>query len=138
MLDYKFNPNYCTKCGEFKFNSSHKCPPLWYCIYPDEHFDKPDIPDFIYMQENGKRIYASDMIEASKKFAEVYQAESGWYPSEMEVMLMKDSPDRYQFTIYKIIVNQEPVPSYWVDQSPQVVLFGGMDLGVEAEDVTKD
>lgn len=99
----------CSVCGEYDYSLNHKCDPMWYCVTDDEK----DFPPADFMVDEGQKIYASDAKKAAVKFSEKYQARNSWYPSEMTVFVM----DAREDTITKFVVNQEAVPSYWVDHS---------------------
>ena len=108
----------CYRCGEYDFFGQHKCPPMWYCIHA-ENYGNDVFPPIEYMTDDGEEIYANDAEKAAIKFAEKYQASNGWYPSEMIVMVMDGNEEK----IWKYIVNQEAVPSYYVDYSyePEII-----------------
>jgi hypothetical protein len=102
--------NKCSICGEYAWGDRHTCPPKWYCVYADEY---ETIPNADCMIEEGHKIYALDKEHAVIKFAERYQADSAWYPHEMSVLIM-DKDEKY---ICKYVVNQEAMPSYWIEYS---------------------
>lgn len=98
----------CPTCGEMVFGSHHCCQPVWMVEY-EGNIDFDGFPTEEQMWD-GKRVYAHDMDEAACKFAERYQARNAWYPHEMTVFVMNER----NRTINKIVVVQDPVPSYYV------------------------
>ena len=108
----------CSICKETYFWGEHKCKPKWYCIHADDY--GTGFPPIEFMTDEGKQTYARDAEQAAINFAERYQGENSWYPSEMTVMVM----DADQEKIYKFTVDQEAVPSYSVHYSnkPEIAI----------------
>lgn len=102
---------HCPLCGELDIFGNHKCDPQWYCIHADDYGDDEFVPMAETFTDEGREIFARDAEQAAIKFAEYYQASGAWYPSEMTVLVM----DRHEENVWRYIVCQQAVPSYWVE-----------------------
>ena len=100
----------CIICGEYDFLGHHKCLPKWYGLHAED-YGNDVIPPADILFEEGLEVWAGDPERAAVCFAEKYQADSSWYPPDMWVLVMDDKGEK----IYKFVVNQAAVPSYWVD-----------------------
>jgi len=89
----------CTKCGEFGFIDTHRCPPTW--LVSDENSDG----EWNYWT----RIYADDAEKASEKFSARRDASQGEYPSYRTVYVKQDEGDS---PAVAYDVSCEAVPSY--------------------------
>ena len=101
----------CDICGEYEMFSGHRCKPLFYCLHKDDHVNGDFHLPLDTFYEEGYKIHASDEEKAAVKFAEAWQSSHDCYLRDMTVLVMPDNGN----TISEYIVNQEAVPSFWVD-----------------------
>ena len=108
----------CIICGEYTWSDHHKCLPKWYALHAED-YGNDVIPPADIMHDEGRGVRADNPERAAIKFAEKYQADASWYPADMLVLVMDSEGER----IYKFVVNQQAVPSYWVDASYEPEVF---------------
>jgi hypothetical protein len=96
-------------------------------LHAEEYGNGDYIPTVDVFLDEGQKVYTGNPERAAVKFAEEYQARQAWYPREMTVLVMDNDCRR----IHKYVVNQEAVPSYWVDALYEPVVLEAIEADKE-------
>jgi hypothetical protein len=97
----------CTKCGEYDFSSTHKCPLKWKVFHIEYMGD-----------EEFSVIYAGDAQDAAKKYAEKYDADDDTLMQGEEIEVQVVPFDGGETKIF--IVTGEAEPVYYATEKKNV------------------
>ena len=85
-MSNSINPAPCTKCGNFSWSSTHKCPPIWKCYFFDH--DGP---------ESAREVYADDEAEAAAQFCQT-EDECPDKPDDVIVIAADGTESRWEMS----------------------------------------